>query len=87
MAKVSVVNRNNRRRISVQKYAERRAQLKKIWLNPMLPAKEKEGAFELLQKMPRDTAPTRVRNRCALTGRPRGGYIVVSAFRVLCCVK
>ncbi len=60
MAKKSVIARENKRRKMVDKYAERRAQLKA------------EGNYEELQKLPRNASPVRLHNRCALTGRPRG---------------
>ncbi len=60
MAKKSAIARENKRRKVVEKYAERRAQLKA------------EGNYEELQKLPRNASPVRLHNRCALTGRPRG---------------
>lgn len=74
MAKKSVVNRNNKRILLAEKYRQRRAELKKLWLAPGASAKSREAAFVLLQKLPRDSAQVRVRNRCAFTGRPRGVY-------------
>ena len=73
MAKQSVVNRNKRRVRLAEKYKTRRDELKKMWLGGA-PAKNKELAFVMLQKLPRDSAPVRARNRCAFTGRPRGVY-------------
>lgn len=60
MAKKSWIARNKKRMETVDKYAEKRRQLKEA------------GDYEGLQKLPRDASPTRVRNRCSLTGRPRG---------------
>lgn len=76
MAKTSVVNRNNKRARLAAKYRKRRAELKKLWLKPGAgaSAKSRESAFVVLQKLPRDSAPVRGRNRCAFTGRPRGVY-------------
>lgn len=74
MAKKSVVNRNLKRRKVAQQYRQRRSELKKLWLNTSAPAKERESAFAMLQKLPRDSSSVRERNRCALTGRPRGVY-------------
>lgn len=73
MAKQSVVNRNKKRAKLAAKYKARREELKKIWLGGA-PAKNKELAFAMLQKLPRDSAAVRGRNRCAFTGRPRGVY-------------
>ncbi|CAN5360517.1 30S ribosomal protein S14 [soil metagenome] len=60
MAKKSWIARNEKRKRTVEKYAEKRRELKEA------------GDYEALQKLPRDASPTRVRNRCSLTGRPRG---------------
>ncbi|MEM6325935.1 MAG: 30S ribosomal protein S14 [Bacteroidota bacterium] len=60
MAKKSVIARERKRRKLVEKYAEKRARLKA------------EGKWEELQKLPRNSSPVRLHNRCALTGRPRG---------------
>ena len=73
MAKKSVVNRNRKRVSLVEKYQKRRADLKKLWLGGA-PAKNREAAFMILQKLPRDSSSVRTRNRCAFTGRPRGVY-------------
>lgn len=74
MAKKSVVNRNNKRTAMAEQYAKKRAELKAMWLRPGGSPKSRESAFTLLQKLPRDSARVRVRNRCAFTGRPRGVY-------------
>lgn len=74
MAKKSVVNRNIKRERAVAQHREVRDQLRKSRCNPKLPAAERAKAFELLQKLPRDSSPVRLRNRCALTGRPRGVF-------------
>lgn len=60
MAKKSWIARNEKRKRVSAKYAEKRKQLKEA------------GDYEALQKLPRDASPVRVRNRCSLTGRPRG---------------
>ena len=72
MAKKSKINRNEQRKVVVAKYATRRAELKKIIKSPATPMAERNLAIKELAKMPRDASATRVRNRCALTGRPRG---------------
>lgn len=74
MAKTSKINRNEHRKAMVAKYAARRAELKKTIKNPRTAPAERELAMRALRKMPRDASATRVRNRCALTGRPRGYY-------------
>ncbi len=63
----------NRRRI-VARYAEKRKELKAIIKNPKSSLDEKKLALMALEKMPRDANPIRIRNRCNLTGRPRGYY-------------
>jgi small subunit ribosomal protein S14 len=74
MAKTSVVNREKKRREAVKKYAARRKELLEITNNIKLSVEERYAAREKLQKLPRDASPVRLRNRCALTGRPRGVY-------------
>jgi small subunit ribosomal protein S14 len=74
MAKTSVVNRDKKRREIVKKYAARRKELLELAGNQKLSPEERYAAREKLQKLPRDASPVRLRNRCALTGRPRGVY-------------
>jgi len=74
MAKTSVVNRDKKRREIVKKYAAKRKELLDIAGNQKLSPEERYSAREKLQKLPRDASPVRLRNRCALTGRPRGVY-------------
>lgn len=74
MAKTSMVEREIRREKLVAKYAEKRAELKAIIKNPETSREERMQAQERLQKMPRNASPVRLRNRCALSGRPRGYY-------------
>ena len=74
MAKVSMVNREKRRTKLVSKYADKRAELKTIIANPDIGFEEKQEAMFALQKLPRDSSPVRQRNRCQITGRPRGFY-------------
>ena len=72
MAKLSSINKNERRReLSTKHYKARRA-LRAQSLDPKLSEEMREAAFLKLQKMPRDGSPIRVVNRCKLTGRPRG---------------
>ena len=74
MAKVSMVNREKRRTKLVARHAAKRAQLKAIISNPEVSFEEKQDAMFKLQKLPRDSSPVRQRNRCAISGRPRGFY-------------
>ena len=69
MAKKSVIARNLKRQKTVQKYAKKRAELKEQALSPNY--EKRMAALEALQKLPRNASPTRVRNRCQVTGRPR----------------
>ena len=74
MAKTCMVNREIKREKLASKYAAKRAELKAIVNSPTASYDEKMDAAVKLQKLPRDSAPTRQRNRCELTGRPRGVY-------------
>ncbi|MGN2244661.1 30S ribosomal protein S14 [Frateuria sp. GZRR33] len=74
MAKTSMVNRDIKRTKLVKKYAAKRAELKAIVINPNASYDEKMDAQSKLQKLPRDASPVRQRNRCELSGRPRGVY-------------
>lgn len=74
MAKLSVINRDHKRRETVKKYAARRADLLAAINNVKLTDEERYSARQKLQQLPRDASPVRLRNRCALTGRPRGTY-------------
>ena len=74
MAKLSSVNKNNRRKRLVKKYAGKWARLKAIADNPKLSVEERFAARLKMGTLPRNSHPTRVRNRCALTGRARGNY-------------
>lgn len=74
MAKKALVNRDLKRRETVKKFAAKRAELMLIVNNQKLSPEERYEARLKLQKLPRDASPVRLRNRCALTGRPRGVY-------------
>jgi len=74
MAKVAVINREHKRREMVAKYAAKRALLKATIENAKLSDEERADARLKLQALPRNSSPVRLRNRCALTGRPRGTY-------------
>jgi small subunit ribosomal protein S14 len=74
MAKTSMVNRDIKRKKLVKRHATKRALLKKTISSTSASFEEKMDASSKLQKMPRDSSPSRVRNRCELTGRSRGVY-------------
>lgn len=72
MAKRSLVVKEARRRATVARYAERRAELKRRSVDPALTADERSEAMAALHALPRDASPVRLRNRDAVDGRPRG---------------
>jgi small subunit ribosomal protein S14 len=74
MAKTSMIERDKKRARIVKKYAAKRAKLKELQRDPKATPEERMAAGEALQKLPRDASPTRQRERCAITGRPRGTY-------------
>ena len=74
MAKTSMVNRDIKREKLAKKYADKRAALKKIVSSVDASYEEKIEAAAKLSKLPRDSSPSRQRNRCELSGRPRGVY-------------
>ena len=74
MAKTSLVNREEKRRDTVKKYAAKRTELLEVIRNGKACEEDKAAAREKLQALPRNASPTRLRNRCALTGRPRGFF-------------
>ena len=74
MAKKSKVVKNMQRQEIVSRYALKRSELKKIIKDPKTSLDEKREALIKIEKMPRDSNPIRLRNRCNLTGRPRGYY-------------
>ena len=74
MAKTSSIEKNKRRRKMAKKFASRRAKLKTIVQDKALPVEERFAASLKLADLPRNSSPTRIRNRCELTGRPRAYY-------------
>jgi small subunit ribosomal protein S14 len=74
MAKLALINREEKRTKLVAKYAAKRAALNAIIDNVKLSDEERQAARLKLQSLPRDSSPSRQRNRCALTGRPRGVF-------------
>ena len=74
MAKTALINREQNRRRIARKYAARRKQLLEVINDQKLPQEERYAARLKLQQLPRNASPVRLRNRCALTGRPRGVF-------------
>ncbi len=74
MAKLSIINREQKRRDTVKKFAAKRAALEAIATNVSLSEEERFAARQKIQALPRNSSPVRLRNRCALTGRPRGVF-------------
>ena len=74
MAKTALINRDLKRRETVKKFAAKRAELMAVVNNQKLSPEERYEARLKLQKLPRNASPVRLRNRCALTGRPRGVF-------------
>ena len=72
MAKKSKIAKNEQRQLVVERFAARRLELKQAAVNPALSSAERAAAQLALQKLPRDASPTRLRNRDASDGRPRG---------------
>ncbi|HSA71353.1 MAG TPA: 30S ribosomal protein S14 [Burkholderiales bacterium] len=74
MAKLAVKLRDQKRRKTVEKFKAKRAQLLDILRDSRASDEARAEARDKLQRLPRDASPVRLRNRCALTGRPRGVY-------------
>ena len=74
MAKVSSIQKNLKRIRLAKKFLKKREDLKKIIKNKKLPLAERFAAQLKIAKLPRNSARTRIRNRCEITGRPRGVY-------------
>ena len=74
MAKVSMVERERKRAKLVARYARKRAELKAIIKSPTSSEEERAAAVDQLAQIPRNASPTRQRNRCQVSGRPRGFY-------------
>jgi len=82
MAKTSSVEKNKRRAALAKRYANRRAALKAVIHDRDKPIEERFTAAMKLSKLPRNSSPNRVRNRCELTGRPRGVYRKLKLSRI-----
>jgi small subunit ribosomal protein S14 len=74
MSRIAAIVKNKNREKMAKKYGPKAKALKKIALDTKLSDKERDEARAKLQKLPRNGNPNRVRNRCELTGRPRGVY-------------
>jgi len=74
MAKTSAVEKNRKRIRLAKKYSAKRERLRAMAKDDSLPAEERFAARLKLAEIPRNAAPSRIRNRCELTGRPRGFY-------------
>ena len=74
MAKLSVINREQKRRGTVEKFKAKRAALLAILRDSRASDEDKDAAREKFQQLPRNASPSRLRSRCAVTGRPRGVY-------------
>jgi small subunit ribosomal protein S14 len=82
MAKKSSIEKNNRRKRMVEAFAEKRADLKAMALDESLSLEERFEARIKLAKLPRNSAANRVRNRCEISGRPRGVYRKLKMSRI-----
>jgi small subunit ribosomal protein S14 len=82
MAKKSAIEKNNKRRRMVARYAVRRERLKEMAADMSLGEQERFAARLKLAELPRNSSPTRIRNRCAMTGRPRGYYRKLKMSRI-----
>ena len=82
MAKLSAINKNNKRIKLSNKFYKKRKDLKKIIMNKSLSLEERFKAQQKLSKMPRNSAKNRVMNRCQITGRPHGVYRKLKISRI-----
>ena len=82
MAKLSAVNKNNKRIKLSNKFYKKREKLKKIIMDKKLPLEERFKAQQKLSKLPRNSATNRIMNRCQITGRPHGVYRKLKISRI-----
>ena len=82
MAKKSAIEKNKKRRRLAARYAAKRARLKEAAVDPSLSDQDRFAARLKLAELPRNSAPSRIRNRCELTGRPRGFYRKLKMSRI-----
>ncbi|MEN8658789.1 MULTISPECIES: 30S ribosomal protein S14 [unclassified Marivita] len=83
MAKKAMIEREKKRQKLVEKYAAKRAELKEIANDESKPMEERFKARLKLAKLPRNSAPTRLHNRCQLTGRPHAYYRKLKVSRIM----
>jgi small subunit ribosomal protein S14 len=82
MAKKSAIEKNSRRRRLAKQYSAKRARLKAATADTSLGDQERFAARLKLAELPRNSSPTRIRNRCEMTGRPRGYYRKLKMSRI-----
>ena len=82
MAKLSSINKNNRRIKLMKRFLNKRKKLKKIIMDKKIPLEERFKAQQKLSKLPRNSAKNRVMNRCQITGRPHGVYRKLKISRI-----
>jgi small subunit ribosomal protein S14 len=82
MAKTSSIEKNNRRRKLAKTYSGRRSRLKALAKDKTKPMEERFAAVLKLAELPRNSSPSRIRNRCEVTGRPRGFYRKLKMSRI-----
>ena len=82
MAKLSAINKNNKRKKLSERFFKKRKKLKEIIMNKKLTLEERFKAQQKLSKMPRNSAKNRVMNRCQITGRPHGVYRKLKISRI-----
>ena len=82
MAKLSAINKNNKRFKLSNKYFKKRNKLKKIIMDKKIPLEERFKAQQKLSKLPRNSAVNRIMNRCQITGRPHGVYRKLKISRI-----
>jgi small subunit ribosomal protein S14 len=82
MAKTSAIERNKKRREMTTRYAERRAELKRVARDPSLTLEDRFQARLKLAELPRNSSAVRIRNRCEVSGRPRGYYRKLKLSRI-----
>ncbi|MFL2893534.1 MAG: 30S ribosomal protein S14 [Candidatus Pelagibacter sp.] len=82
MAKLSAINKNNKRIKLSNKYYKKRKELKNIVMNKKLPLEDRFKAQQKLSKLPRNSSKSRVMNRCQISGRPHGVYRKLKISRI-----
>jgi len=82
MAKLSAINKNNKRKKLADKFFKKRQVLKKIVMDKKIPLEDRFKAQQKLSKLPRNSSRTRIMNRCEITGRPHGVYRKLKISRI-----